>query len=212
MSSSTGNKYFDIKRFKIIDQKTIILIHWNDRIDWHCIFNAQPTKYFTAILVHTRGIKLETIGISVKQNVCTYIQGENVEISKCRLARYKLDKVPLCGFPFWILHPPPSFSSSSYNLYTVAVLFSTRCSCLYIVNQFQIYCAPNRLNVLKQFLRERSGPSMIVRFFPILFINQILQEISKNRCGRTGLVVYNNELHLMQERLGYILRIKNFEL
>lgn len=46
--------------------------------------------------------------------------------------------------------PPPTFSSSSYNLYTVAVLFSTRCSaCLYIVNQFQIYCAPSRFNVLK---------------------------------------------------------------
>lgn len=196
-----------MKKFKIIDQETIILIHWNDRIDCHCIFNAQPTKYFTPILVHTRGIKLETIGISVKQNVCTYIQGENVEISKCRLARYKLDKVPLCGFPFWILHPPPSFSSSSYNLYTVAVLFSTRCSaCLYIVNQSQIYCVPNRLNVLKQFLRERekwffNGSSTL--FYPFY-------QPDIERSMRTGLVV-NNESHLLvQESLEYILRIKHF--
>lgn len=122
-------------------------------------------------------------------------------------------KSPFADFPFGfsILHPVFRPLHITYTRWQFYFLLDAHHR-LYIVNQFQIYCAPNRLNVLKQFLRERSGPSMIVRFFPTLFINQILQEISKDRCGRTGLVVYNNELHLMRERLEYILRIKNFEL
>lgn len=109
--------------------------------------------------------------------------------------------------PFWILHPPSSFSSSSYNLYTVAVLFSTRCSeCLYIVNQLQIYCSPNRSNVLKQLLREKwffNGRSFL------LFLSTRCR--ARDQCGWTGLS-RKQWIAIVQECLGYVLRIKNYEI